>query len=396
MTVRVLHIFSPNFKRRFGGPTIEWQQVFLQWNNSNVQHLVLDHEQDMILDANEAFNFELSSSQFIPSRFIRAKWIFSLLLNLNRFKGKYDLIHFHVLWWASLIAAFYAKICGIPTLYQSVLLDEDTPSGVINQPLGNLKLKLLKNFSRILALTEPLRQDYLAHGFPQEQVLTLMNSVDAHLFHPISTHEEKIEIRKKLSLPQNATILIFTGSLIHRKGVDILTEAFIQVAHDNPDLFLLLVGPNGQKENPSIDPKFIHQLEHLIADKGLSRRVMFWGLEKDRKTLSELYQASNLFVFPSRNEGLGYVILEAMASGLPVVVSDLPVLKDIIVHHANGYVVPLEDVEALTQVLIDVVRDPIKAKELGRNAREYVLSHHTFSEWQETLSGHYKRLVDFS
>jgi len=396
MTVRVLHIFSPDYKHRFGGPIFDWKYAFSTWNNPEVAHLVLDHDEKQLIDGAEAFDFELSSSQLMASRVRRATWVFSLIHNLSRFRADYDLIHFHILWWGGLLSATWAKWHKIPTIYQSVLLNEDTPSGILTQPLGKIKLNLLKNISLIFPISEPLRQDYLAHDFSQGQVLTLMNSVNSDLFHPINHSQEKFILRDQFNLPRDAIIIIFTGSLIKRKGVDLLVSAFVQASQRIPTLHLLLVGPKDANENPSLDPDFVEQLKVLISLKGLSGKVTFWGFEKDRFNLSRLYQASDLFVFPSLNEGLPNVVLEAMASGLPVVVSDLPVLKDIIVHHANGYVVPLEDVEALTQVLIDVVRDPIKAKELGRNAREYVLSHHTFSEWQETLSGHYKRLVDFS
>lgn len=393
MKVRVLHIFSPNYKHRFGGPIFEWQQVFKRWSNTDVKHLVLDHEQGLIKDANEAFDFKPSSSQFIPSKFSRAFWIKSLLNNLNRYKSDYDLIHFHVLWWAGLVAALYTKLLGVPTIYQSVLLNEDTPSGVINQPFGKLKLKLIQKFSLILALTEPLRQDYLAYGFPQERVVTLMNSVDTDLFHPVSNLEEKNELRKKFSLPENATILIFTGSLIYRKGVDILVEAFVRLAPQNPNLFLLLIGPNAIKENPSLDPKFINQLEQMIAENGLVERVKFWGLEADRSILSDLYQASDIFTFPSRNEGLGYVVLEAMASGIPVVVSNLPVLKDIVTDRTNGYVVASQDVDSLAHAISDVIEQPNNLIDVVNKAREYVLQNHVFAHWQSSMSAIYNKTL---
>jgi len=396
MTVRVLHIFSPNYKRRFGGPIFDWKYAFSTWNDPEVAHFVLDHDENQLIGAAEAFNFEISSFQVMVSRVRRATWVLSLIHNLARFKADYDVIHFHLLWWGGLLAATWAKWHKIPTIYQAVLLDEDTPSGIQRQPLGKFKLTLLKNIRLILPISEPLRQDYLAHDFSQCQVLTLMNSVNSDLFHPIRYFQEKLILRDQFNLPKDAIIIIFTGSLIKRKGVDLLVNAFFQASQRIPALHLLLVGPNDTNENPSLDPNFVNQFKWLISSKGLSGKVTFWGLEKDRQVLSRLYQLSDIFAFPSLNEGLPNVVLEAMASGLPVVVSDLPVLKGIIAHQKNGLVVPLEDVEALTQVLIDVVRDPITAEALGKNAREYVLSHHTFSEWQETLSGHYKRLVDLS
>ena len=139
-------------------------------------------------------------------------------------------------------------------------------------------------------------------------------------------------------------------------------------------------------------PFFIHTLPSMLTSSNLSERAIFWGLEKERLILSKLYQASDIFVFPSRNEGLGNVVLEAMASGLPIIVSDLPVLKGVVDHMINAMVVPCEDATSIETAITTLVTQPTLASELTMNARDYVINNHPFSKWQENLCVTYQNM----
>ena len=393
MTLRILHIFAPNFKQRFGGPIFDWQYAFAHWDNSEVMHLVLDYDQGQPRPALDAFDFPISSSQYLTSRQERATWSWILHRDLNTYKGQYDLLHFHLLWWGGLLAARWSKRHHIPTLYQSVLLGSDTPGPIRNQKFGKLKAKLLRNFSAIIPISEALSEDYYANDYPKEQVITLMNSVDSDLFHPVNSLEEKFILRQKHGLPLDATILLFTGSIIPRKGLDILIDAFIEAHQKHPELFLILIGPKNKGENPSIDMDFIRELETKISETSVQDKVFFTGLVNDRSKLSDYYRASDIFIFPSRREGLGNVVLEAMASGLPVVVSDLPVLQSVISHQENGIMVPIGDVAGFSKAIITLKENPAASAKLGQNARAYVCQHHSFAQWQSDLTKIYQDLL---
>ena len=109
--------------------------------------------------------------------------------------------------------------------------------------------------------------------------------------------------------------------------------------------------------------------------------------------MADLYRTSDIFVFPSRVEGLGNVILEAMASGLPVIVSDLPVFEGVIRHNVNGVTVPVEDIPATAQAIMKLINSPILAEEYGRKAREDAVQNFSFSSWQSRLVEVYQRLI---
>lgn len=389
--IRVLHIFGPNFKRRFGGPIFDWKYAFSKWDEAAVEHLVLT--ENGVEPATEAFNFDMIANQVMSTRSDRTTWIFTLLFSLNRHKKKYDLIHFHVLLWGGLLAAAWAKLNKIPTIYQSVLQGSDTPGAIKQQRFGNLKLSLLKKFTLIVAISNQLRQDYLDFSFPKENVAMLMNSVDTDLFHPLESQKGKQSIREKYSLRQTDRILIFTGSIIERKGVDLLIQVFLQIAHDHPDLYLWLVGPVSKDENASLDEEFVLKMKSQVSRAGMNERVRFHGMISDRGDLAEAYQAADIFVFPSRKEGLPNVVLEAMSSGLLVIVSDLPGLKGVVAPGENGVVVPIGDAGALAAAISDILSNNSVLPRLGRNARSYIESVHGFDAWQNEMTSCYHKLM---
>ena len=389
--IRVLHIFGPNFKQRFGGPIFDWKYAFSKWDDPSVEHLVWDDGK--VESALHAFNFDMNANQIMSTRWQRMVWIFLLLFSLRKHKKEYDVLHFHVLLWGGLLAAAWAKKNSIPTIYQSVLQGSDTPEPIKQEQFGNLKLRLLNTFSLIIAISDQLKMDYINFGFPAAKVVMLMNSVETDLFHPLGSLRERQLIREKFSLPHSDKILLFTGSIIERKGIDLLTEAFLQIASDHPDLYLWLIGPVSKSENASLNEDFVAKMKKQVSAAGLSDRVRFEGLISDRGDLAEAYQAADVFVFPSRKEGLPNVVLEAMSSGLPVIVSDLPGLKGVVESGENGIVVPIGDTGALSAAISDILNNNVAVQRIGRNARSYIESVHGFDAWQKEMTSCYQKLI---
>jgi glycosyltransferase involved in cell wall biosynthesis len=306
---------------------------------------------------------------------------------------KYDLLHVHVLWWSSLLIGPWAKWKKIPALYESVLLDADTPGGIFKENLGKFKVRCLKDYRAILAISEYLAEDYRRSGFTEAKVFTLMNCLDSGLFLPPVSAQEKKLLRQTLNIPPDATILVGVGSVIARKGVDVLIRAFIEASTKRPDLYLMIVGPKTKSENPSLDEDFINDQFTLLKQNGLSGQVCFTGLTQEREKLAQLYQAADIFVFPSRNEGLPNVVLEAMAAQLPVVVSQLPGLEHVIKHEENGLFVPIGDAAALCDAILRLCSDANLARKIGHNARAYVEKNHGFVAWQARLVEIYRSLI---
>ena len=394
MTLRVLHIFAPYFRQRFGGPIYNWGFYFPKWDHPEVEHFVLDTESGQVIGAREAFDFELSGDQRIVDQWERLAWLFRLGWYLHKYHQDYDLVHFHLLWWGSLLSAWWLNQRQVPTLYESVLLGSDTPGGIIEEKLGRVKVRLLQQFMGILAISDQIADDYVDYGFSPTRVYTNMNCLDTDLFHPPDCAQQKARLRAQFNLPVEAIVLLYVGSLIQRKGVDLLIEAFIAARRQNPRLHLWLVGPQNVHENPSMDEAFVEEIKKQVAEAGLDHEVTFSGLIPERDILAQVYQAADAFIFPSRKEGLPNVVLEAMASGLPVIVSDLPGLKNVVIPGKNGLVVPIGDSKGLHHAIESLIDGQINAEKLGHNARAYILAQHSFSAWETHMTHIYVNLLD--
>ena len=391
--IRVLHIFAPCYKNRFGGPVIQWKYYFAYWNDPRVVHAVLDTQTNQLVDSREVFNFQYRDEQKTTTKWERITWIPFLFRNLIKHRQQYDLLHVHVLWWGGLLIGPWAKWNKCPSVYESVLLGADTPSGIIKEKFGKIKLWCLKSYKAILAISDYLADDYLKNGFTSEQVFMQMNSVDTDLFRPADSDEEKTSLRKKYDLPIRSRLLLFVGSVIERKGVDILLKAYIESCLVHPNLHLLIIGAKNIKENPSLDEDFVNRLFQLLEQNGMSKKVSFFGLLQDRERLAEIYRAADIFVFPSLNEGLPSVVLEAMAAGLPVVASHLLVLEKVIKNGENGFFVPVGNIRFLMDSIVELSDDPQLTKRTGYNARSYIEVCHGFETWQSQLVEFYKRKI---
>jgi glycosyltransferase involved in cell wall biosynthesis len=200
-------------------------------------------------------------------------------------------------------------------------------------------------------------------------------------------------LRAELSLPQSATIILFVGSVKERKGVHDLVNAFVQASRMHADLHLLIVGPKNVAENPSIDESYVKQLEHVLKQNSLLQHVTFTGLIQDKCLLSKYYRASDVFVFLSQNEGLPNVVLEAMASSLPVVVSQIPVLAGVIKQFENGLIVRSCDPSEIASSISLILNDASFRQQLRINALNTIGCNHTYQKWQDSLVHFYSIML---
>jgi len=105
------------------------------------------------------------------------------------------------------------------------------------------------------------------------------------------------------------------------------------------------------------------------------------------------YRESDLFVFPSVNEGLAQVLLEAMASGLPVVASDLSGADDCITHGKEGFVVPARDVDRIAEAIVWCYQHRDETRAMGRAARARIESQFTLDHYNQRMIALYRRLA---
>lgn len=210
-------------------------------------------------------------------------------------------------------------------------------------------------------------QEALECGVPRDRVHYLPNAVDTNRFRPAGAGE-KAQVRAEQGWRADAELCMYVGRLSVEKGVLELLEAWRKIGSANR--VLILVGPDmpGPLDAGPAARKF-------VADHGLQDRVIFHGPSTDA---ARLLRAADVYVQPSHYESFSNALIEAMATGLPVIASRIGGMLDCIVDGENGVFVTPKDAADLSSKLGALLDDSARGARLGASARRTVVDQ--FSE----------------
>lgn len=306
----------------------------------------------------------------------------SLLHYLSQNRKAIDILHVHgagtMAMTANIARAFMKKPVVVKVATASTEISAGDLHGAETALLGNVRLSLLKKCDAFVATTKQIKRELLDRGIEEKRITLIPNGVDTERFTP-STRDEKRVLREKLGVREGSACL-FVGRLIRRKGVDVLLRAWKEVIRDIPDATLIVAG--GGEE--------IESLKGLAESLGISTGVSFLG-HVEPAELVEYYKTADLFVFPSRGEGMPNVILEAMSSGLPVVATAIGGIVDVITNGENGFLVPPDDHEALAVSITEALTRDIEM--LGMAGRRTALRSFSLGAVTDLHAVLYERLI---
>ncbi len=174
---------------------------------------------------------------------------------------------------------------------------------------------------------------------------------------------DKTALRHKLELPPSTTIVTYAGHLSSNKGLPLLLRVWNEILRRHKNACLLLVGPGGTELN-NCEP----DLKEFVQACRLDEHVLFTG---NVPNVSDYLRASDIFVFPVENDAIDIHLhlIEAMASGLPVIATPLGRTKDLIRQGHNGLLVNVGDFQQLYYALDVLISHPTSAARLGYAAR---------------------------
>jgi len=192
-------------------------------------------------------------------------------------------------------------------------------------------------------------------GFKCGKNLFWIHGVGVDLERFSQRHENGLSVRKELGLADQNALVTCVAEFTSTKNHAFLLAAWRKVTREERRTHLLLVG----------EGKLKRAMERKVKVESI-HNVHFIGFRKD---VPQILQASDIFVLPSRREGLPRSIMEAMAAGKPVVATDVRGSRDLVEHGVTGLLVELGDVEGLAQALLQLIRDPKLREKMGRAGR---------------------------
>ena len=211
---------------------------------------------------------------------------------------------------------------------------------------------------KIIAICEQIKREFIElYGIPEGQMVVIHNGVDGDRFNPQRRANEGRRLRDELKIPPDAPVVLFVGTGFRRKGLNRLLDLWKR--HDLPGVYLLIVGNDGR-------------LARYRKRWSGERQVIFAG---PQGKVEDYYACGDLLVLPAVQEAFGNVVLEAMASGLPVVASaDVGAMNGMDGPLAEGIVSDPDDpaeLKAKILNMLDRTRWPLFAREARKAAEQY-------------------------
>lgn len=284
----------------------------------------------------------------------------SLIPTLKKIRNEFyfDLIHCHTVTPDGLASIKLGKYFDVPTICTA--RGSDLYEYVHrSKQYFNLSIQVLKKSSTLICLTNKLASYAIKLTDGVVKPKMIYNGVDQEMFFPI---EDNVNLRDELNLPKGRRLLCFVGRIEPEKGIRELYEAFRRVALLIKDVDLVCVG---------VGPWEKCMREKMLKDN-LDSRIFLPG-KVTHTQVAKYMQASNVYVFPSYNEGMPNSLLEAMACGLPCIASDVGGIPEAIDHGMNGLLLRPHDTEQLTTLLLNVLEEPDLASKLGMMASKTIL-----------------------
>ncbi len=297
-------------------------------------------------------------------------WIYSMnSLMIERGKGllrdqMFDLVHAHD-WMVGRAALELNKSSGIPLVTTVHATEIGRRAGLYNdyqRTIHEIEQLLIQYSEQVICCSQyMLRHMKVNFGVSPNRISVVPNAVDISRFN--SETNDGRELGQKLGLGARTTerVVLYVGRLVEEKGLHTLIEAFEMLNQDNVGATLIIAGEGPIKEDLAAE----------VRKRGLDEVIHIVGFV-DEATLIALYRLSKIFVLPSVYEPFGIAVLEAMAGRLPVVVSDVGGLSEIVEHGVTGLKVQPRDPASLAFSIRRLLEQRPLARELTQNAYRMV------------------------
>jgi glycosyltransferase involved in cell wall biosynthesis len=284
---------------------------------------------------------------------------------------------------AGLLGNLAACLAGVPCrIYMLRGLKLETSTGFKRRILLAAEKLTSACAQVVLCNSNSVRGEALALGVAPAAKLQLLgegssNGVDVERFSPGQSY-----VRERLGLPREAPVVGFVGRLTRDKGVPELVEAFDKILESEPQAHLLLVGWFDAAEDALDD--------NLSARIASHPRIHLTGYVHDT---APYYRAMDVMVLPTWREGFPNAVLEAAATGIPVITTECTGSRDSVVPEVTGLLIPPGYPEAICESVLKLLRDPERRRRMGQAAQAWVVEHYVNERVLGLTAAYYNGLL---
>jgi len=265
-----------------------------------------------------------------------------------------------------------ALVCAVHSTWkgEAIVTKRDNPKELnpnekmmlrFNRVLRRYETQLMNRSDALIAVSKYTVDELTdLYGIEEEKIHVIYNGVDINKFKP---RPNRTELRREIGLEQKKKTVLFVGRLYHRKGLETLLRSIPPVLQQFSDVTFAISGTGFKKKEES--------LRDLAKELDIEDYVSFLGYVPDEK-LPDLYAASDMFVLPAIYENFPFAILEAQATALPVISTNVGGIPEFLVDNENGFLIDPGDQEQLTQRVLALLQNPKLAKEMGNRGRSLI------------------------
>lgn len=222
--------------------------------------------------------------------------------------------------------------------------------------LNSAALRIARSSKRSIAVSDFVRLGAIEQGVQPECIRTVHNPLDLDRFQEAKDPEY---VRDAFGLDRDAIVVIAAARLDPGKGIDTLLQAFALLQSDHPNVVVVVCGRTNMRGD------YPAELQRLADESGAGDRVVFAGFRED---MPKLLAGSDVFCLPTVNEAFGFVFIEAMSSGLPVVGCRSGGVTEIVSEGQDGFLAPVDDPKAVAAALVKLVADRPLREAMGAAA----------------------------
>jgi glycosyltransferase involved in cell wall biosynthesis len=291
---------------------------------------------------------------------------------------KPDVLHTHMAK-AGTVGRLAARICGVPlvvhTYHGHVWHSYFSPARTrifltIERALGRVT-------NRIIVIGDGQRAEIASYGVaPMGKLVTIRLGLELGQF--LDAERARGELRRELGIEADVPLVGIVTRLVPIKAPEVFLQAAVKIRAGLPKAQFVIIGDGERRQ----------ELETLTSTLRLNECVRFLGWRRD---MVRVYADLDVVALTSLNEGSPVVLIEALASGRPVVSTAVGGVPEVVIHGETGLTVPVSDVAALADAILTLLRDPILAKRLGAVGRQHVYPRYDSSRLVDDVKSLYLR-----
>jgi glycosyltransferase involved in cell wall biosynthesis len=218
------------------------------------------------------------------------------------------------------------------------------------------RIVYLFDVDRVIVNSEATRRTMVkdAPWFPDDKAIVVYNGIDLSVYEKLVPQREELraKLRASIGAPADAQVVTLVGELNERKQQRVVIEAAPHVLEKFPEARILFVGDGDDRP----------MLEAAIKERGLENRIIVTGFRAD---IPEILVGSDALILPSRVEGFGYVLVEAMAAGIPCIASNVSSIPEIVADRSSGILHAVGDSGAVANAILSMLSHPDLAWAMG-------------------------------